>query len=39
MKKHYEPAEITIKVIDAQDAIATSGGKSDVTKDDLGWED
>ena len=39
MEKHFEPAEITIKVIDAQAAIATSGGKSDVTKDDIGRED
>lgn len=39
MKKIYEPAKVIVKVIDAQDAIATSLGKSDVTEKDIEWQD
>ena len=37
MRKIYEPAEIIVTVIDAKDAIVTSG-TFDATDEDLEWE-
>ncbi len=37
MRKIYEPAEIIVMIIDAKDAIVTSG-TFDVTDKDLEWE-